>query len=74
MAQSGALEDQGVLALQKTVLQLVYPVSSPEAAGATAWVEANTAGSATTSVGGVTLRTERTDIATLLEFNAGTRS
>ena len=74
VAQSGALDEQGVLAVRNSVVQLVYPASSPQQAQATAWVGSNGSGSATTSVGGVRLRTDQTDVATLLEFDAGTRS
>ncbi|MBO0746154.1 MAG: hypothetical protein J2P43_14135 [Candidatus Dormibacteraeota bacterium] len=74
VAQTGSLDDQGIAALRANLAQLVYPPSSPEAAAASGWVEANVAGSATTSVGGVTLRTDGTDVATMLEFDAGTRS
>jgi hypothetical protein len=73
VAQSGPLDEQGALQLSASMVQLVYVGATSEAGAAISWVNANPTGGATTSVGGITLRSDRTDVATLLEFDAGSR-
>lgn len=73
VALSGPLDEQAVVELETRMAQLVYGASTEGAASATGWVSASPTGDATTSVGGITLRSDRTDVATLLEFDAGSR-
>lgn len=73
VAESGPFDEAGAAALGRQVARLIYPASASDAAAAAAWVEAHLTANERTTIGGVTLRTDRSDVASLLEFNAGTR-
>lgn len=73
VAQNGPLDEQGALQLDTSIAHIVYGASSSEATAAINWIDANPNGGITTQIGEIRLRTERTDVATLLEFDAGSR-
>ncbi|MGH7920543.1 MAG: hypothetical protein ACREQM_11450 [Candidatus Dormibacteraceae bacterium] len=73
VAESGSIDRAATSRFEAEMVAMIYVSSAARGAAAGRWVGTNFDRTASATIGAVRLRTQVTEIATLLEFDAGTR-